>query len=240
MPSMYRVQSEEQFGNILVKSPSITILCSSKSIFIAKELKTSLGVPDYVLLTERDYLKLQQFAKSYSDIRMTGKYAAVTSYVAKKKGASIHELAMLFNKRRSDVLRALMELEEWGVISFKNKHRNNVMINSGFEIPALESVAIELKLSSWEKALWQAARNGSQFASSCVVMPSNKLDLLNNKLDLFKTNNVNTAVFDISSLTLTPVHLITHIQPVSGRYHLEAINTLVRNLDSFQQVRFDH
>ena len=81
-------------------------------------------------------------------------------------------------------------------------------------------------------------RNSSQFASSYMIMPSDKLKLLKGKADLFLMNNVNTAVFDIESLELT--HVTQHKNPraTSGRHYIEAFSSLLHNLQNFQEVKF--
>ncbi len=144
----------------------------------------------------------------------------------------------MLSRSYGEILRALKELENTGVISFGDREQTNVRLNAGFDIPVLNSIAIELKLSSWKKALWQATRNGSQFASSYVIMPSNKLDLLNSKVDLFASNNVKVAVFDIESLSLTPIYQEDSNKLVTSRYYLETLDCLIRNKSAFQSVNF--
>ena len=143
---------------------------------------------------------------------------------------------MLLSQTRGKILNVLRELEEWGIINFEDKCHHNVTVNSGFDIPMIHSVAIELKLSSWEKALWQATRNANQFASSYVVMPKRKLALLKSKFDLFKLNNVGTAVFDVDSLTLTSINQSMGHRPITSRYYLEGLDCLMRNLAAFERV----
>jgi len=235
--NMPKIKSEEQFGNIFVGSPSLHGLCLSDSIYVAKELKTSLGVPDYVLLAEKDYDVLTQFAKNYSHIRLSGKYAAVISCVAKNSRVDVQRLAELMNQRQSAIVKALEELESWGIVTL-DEGKSFVSFNTDFDIPALQSVAIELKLSSWQKALWQATRNSNQFATSYVVMPSEKLDLLNSKIDLFISNNISTAVFDVDSLSLTPIHTSQSEELATNRHYLEGLGCLIQNLSAFHRVSF--
>lgn len=238
MLAMPKIKNEEQFGNILMSSPSLSLLCSAtENLYVAKELKTSLGVPDYVLLTENDYQSLEHFAKRYSHAHLSGKYAAVVYYVSKNERVDIVELALQLNRKRNEIINALTDLEEWGIIDFDVIDRSSVCVSPSFSIPVLNSVSIELKLSSWEKALWQAIRNSSQFTSSYVVMPSDKLDLLNSKVGLFASNSINTAVFDIESMALTHVHENkTAINPINSRYSIESLDCLVRNLAAFERV----
>ena len=193
MLNMAKIKSEEQFGNILVTSNSLGAISRSKNFYLAKEFKTSLGVPDYVILSDEDYNTLKLFAKNNPEVKLSGRYAAVVSYISKHEGAKVEDIMSLFQEKRSKIIKSLELLEGWGVIRFIDKDKQAVMIDSSFDFPKINSIAIELKLSSWEKALWQAIRNSGQFASSYVVMPNDKLDLLKKKSELFATNNVNMA-----------------------------------------------
>lgn len=234
--NMQKIKSEEQFGNIFVGSPSLQKITSSSKFYMAKELKTSLGVPDYVLLSDADYAKLQNFAHEYPEIEFSGRYAAVVSYIYRNVQANIDAISSFLKENRSQVVKSLEKLEMWGVVTFQDENRLSVVINASFNIPELESIAIELKLSSWEKALWQAIRNSNQFASSYIVMPSDKLALLRSKADLFLSNNVSTAVFDIESLELTHITKQKNALKLSGRHYIETFSSILQNLPKFEEV----
>lgn len=236
--AMQKIKSEKHFGCMFVDSPSLRSICSTDSVFVASELKTSLGVPDYVLLAQQDYQSILDFTNNYSTVRLSGNYAAVVSYVAKNDTTCVRDIAKLLGKQRSSLLKPLRELQEWGVIDFTDSRNCDVKLRHDFLIPNISSIAIELKLSSWEKALWQACRNRSQFASSYVVMPSNKLDLLNSKVDLFKSNDISTAVYNVDSMEFTSLHKNKHNMLVTNRYYLEAIDSIINNLSTFRQITF--
>lgn len=228
--------SEWHFGDAFADSNSIQKLLNStsKKAYLAREFHTSLGVPDYVLLDEADYLNLNWFAKNHQNVKLSGKYAAVISYIAKNTKVEIKDIENLLHQRKSEILNYLSQLEEWGIVTVEDNTK--VFYNSSFSIPEIRSVAVELKLSSWEKALWQAIRNKSQFSSSYVVMPSNKLDLLSNNADVFKSNDVSMAVFDVDSLELTPLHNFSNQMLPSNRHYLELLDSLVSNISSFHLV----
>lgn len=234
--NMPNLKSEEEFGDLFIDSPSLVDLCGSKDFYYTREFKTSLGIPDYVLLNKKDYCSLSEFAKKYNGMRISGRYAAVISYVAKSEIVSTNEISQFFRQKRHDILRSLGELEEWGVVKFEDHSMENVMINVDFKIPQLHTVAIELKLSSWEKALWQAVRNSGQFSSSFVIMPSNKLDLLNSKKELFSLNGVGTAVLDVESLDITQVNSPVVTSAITSRFYLQTLGNLMQNLPYFSRI----
>lgn len=233
---MPNIKSEEEFGNLFIDSPSLTGLFESTNLYFIRELRTSLGIPDYILLSKDDFNTLNYFAKNYDGIQLSGKYATVISYIAKEEIVDTQVLSGFLRQRKNDLLRSLEELQEWGVVQFEDTNKEKVTINANFEIPQIHSVAIELKLSSWEKALWQAIRNSGQFMSSFVVMPSNKLHLLNSKIDLFRANGIGTAVLDVDSLNLTPIHQPINTQVIKSRYYLEALGSLIKNIPNFEQT----
>ena len=234
---MQKKINEKQFGDVFANSSIITQLCSSKSVYIAKEFNTSLGIPDYVLLTDDDYQKIEKFTNHYSGLRMSGKYAAIISYVAKSDKVCIDDLSEHLKKKRGEIISALKELEQFRVVDIDNKNEKSVKLRSGFEIPKIHSIAIELKLSSWKKALWQATRNSNQFTSSYVIMPKNKLVLLSDKIDYFKANKISTAVIDVESLVLTPIHDEVDRETIANSYYLDGINSIMHNLNTFKKVR---
>jgi len=235
--NVQKIDNEELFGNIFVGSPSLQKVAPAGKFYVAKELRTTLGVPDYVLLTDGDYKKLQDFALEYPDIKFSGKYAAVVSFIYKNKQTDIGSLSKFFSVSKYQASKSLENLEKWGVVTFQDDERQLVKIRASFVIPQLNSIAIELKLSSWEKALWQAVRNSSQFSSSYIIMPSYKLNLLKSKTELFVSNKVSTAVFDIDSLELTHITKAKNSMHFSSRYYIETFSSLISNITSFQEVK---
>lgn len=234
--NMPNIKTEEQFGDAFIGSRSIKKISTSNSFYVAKELRTPLGVPDYVILSDFDYEKLKLFANKYPDIQLNGKYAAVVSYISKNQGSCVDSISELFHEKRTPIMRALERLEEWGVIDFSDCKREYVKINSSFKLPELRSIAIELKLTNWEKALWQAIRNRNQFAFSYVVMPNAKLSLLKSKGNLFASNNINIAVFDVDKMELTHIAQNKTKANFYNRHYIENLGIVMKSLPSFEKV----
>lgn len=233
-----RYYNEEQFGQLFINSPYLNNLFDGDRFYYADQLTTSLGVPDYVFLSEQDLSLLNTFATTYSGLKLTSKYAAVISYVARNDCPTICDISTFMREREGQTLRTLGELENNGVVNFDRSDKEVVTLNPHFNVPLLNSVAVELKLSSWEKALWQAIRNSSQFISSCVVMPSDKYNIISNNINLFENNSIGTAVLNVEDLSLTKINTHKNLSVINSRYYLQAIDTLMTNIWRFKPIDY--
>lgn len=146
-------------------------------------------------------------------------------------------MSEFFYEHKTNLLRILNNLEDFGVVIFSGSKKAEVSLEKSFDLPEVHSVSIELKLYDWQKALWQAARNLCQFSSSYVIMPSHRVDILGKNSNLFSSNQIGTAIFDVDTLEVRPINTTKTLKTNKyDKHYIATLNTLVENITEFSPV----
>ena len=109
------VSSEKQLSDLLATNNSIASLHPSADILFAREFRTQLGIPDYVLLSNSDSLELKRFSNTYSGLKLSGKYSAIISFIHSRGDVNVQEMSEFFYEQKSNLLRVLNNLEDYGI-----------------------------------------------------------------------------------------------------------------------------
>ena len=235
--STQNLLSEKKLGDLLISNKSIGDLHPSEDILYAREFRTPLGIPDYVLLSKNDFLELKRFSSRYPGLRLSGKYSAVISFIYSKGGLGVRQMSEFFSERENSLLRVLNTLEDYGIFVFDGSKKTERSLEESLSLPEIQSVSIELKLHDWQKALWQATRNSYQFFSSYVVMPSHKAKILGRNSTLFDSNRIGTAIFDVETLEVKPIRFAESLKINRyNRHYIDTLNTLIENVTAFSPV----
>lgn len=188
--------TEYEFGDILLNSAEIQKLIKTNHFLVAREFKVGSAVPDFVLVTRQGYDDIRSLSARYPSSVFRGIHSSIISILyGPTHTRDIDVIARANFVDKAVILKAAKMLDGLGIIKL-DVSKSRIARTKDFYLPRIDVISLELKLDKWKKALWQASRNQAYYASSYVVMPSDKESLIRQNIDFFTVNGVSAVVVD--------------------------------------------
>lgn len=189
--------SEAEFAELFLAQLHDLAIFKAYPVVFQEMITSSNGIPDAVLLSEKDQVTLQAFAKKFPNLELTNAHAIVISKLFPKRFTNIKSLTTKTGLSQQYISKVISDLSRLNVVEqSEDTSSKSFRLNQKFYIPYLDLMSIEFKLDDWKSALRQALRYRAFSEKSCVVMPASKKKLLVQNADIFRNFGIGLALYD--------------------------------------------
>jgi len=184
--------TESTFVNSFINKNFVQNTIVNKGI-VFEQLETPRGIPDVLVISKSDKLKVDKFMKNNQSLFINGNSKIISLLIKNRKGFTVDEIIKLVGLSKPYVRRVLKELIS---ANFVNNVNDKYKIVATLKIPRIEITTLEFKMTDWKSALRQSLRYRSFSTKVFVIMPEAKKNLLKSQKSIFKKFNIGIAVYD--------------------------------------------
>ena len=184
--------TEATFVNSFINKNLVQNTIVNKGI-VFEQLETPRGIPDVLVISKSDKVKVDKFVKNNRSLFMNGNSKIISLLIKNRKSFTVDEIIKLVGLSRPYVTRVLKELIS---ANFVNNVKDKYKIVATLKIPCIEITTLEFKMTDWKSALRQSLRYRSFSTKVFVIMPEAKKNLLKLQKSIFKKFNIGIAVYD--------------------------------------------
>lgn len=208
--------SEKHFGDTLLRSQSLKRHSHEE---IIEQFKTSIGIPDAIIVRENLLSYWIEFIQSRESLKKDSQYIRLLTVLS----SSYHTTCFIIKHTGMCV----KDINQYGkklvALGLVNRRKDGALaVRSDIYIPSIEINSVEFKLTNWQSALRQALMYKTFSSTVLVVMPYDRREILQKNLKSFEIYGIGVAVFDADSEKLDVIKK-PRKAPITAKYYAEAI-----------------
>lgn len=191
-----------------------------------KEVKCQQGIADFIIPIgpKLEESKIKEFKNLVNNLPPSS--IQIVSFLNHLNPISKEYIIQNSGFTKQTIIKALSNLEKDGLVKLNDS--GMYMLTTEWPTSELNLWAFELKLHNWKRALFQALQSKAYASSVTVVFPSEKEDLILEKLEIFASLKVGVLILDVKNKKIRNLIQPAPNAPTSKSHFLYTFTQLIK------------